>query len=258
MQLRAQQRVHRLRLFGRGRQAGADGPHRLVGDDDLRDAVRQRVDDRRQLALDDAVGLARLALRERLADADDRRELVRERGLGLVGDELVALGVQRAALGVADDHVAAAELGQHRRRHLAGVGARLVRRAVLRAPGDGRAGEQLAAAARGTGTARTRPHRSAMRRAPTSSSASSAALAARLPFIFQLPTTSLRRIRQPSLAGLGSPRQHQLADVLVRLHQRMRLRRLGGREHLVDHRLDAAGCRATARPAAAARRRSPP
>src|SRR5207253_988274 len=36
MQLRAPQRVNGLRLFGRCRLAGADGPHRLVGDHHLR------------------------------------------------------------------------------------------------------------------------------------------------------------------------------------------------------------------------------
>ena len=46
------------------------------------------------------------------------------------------LAVVGAALRMADDHVAAAEFGQHRRRHLAGVGAAVVRRAILRAPGD--------------------------------------------------------------------------------------------------------------------------
>ena len=33
------------------------------------------------------------ALGQGLADADDRREAVRQRGLGLVGDRFVALGV---------------------------------------------------------------------------------------------------------------------------------------------------------------------
>jgi hypothetical protein len=42
LQLRAQHRVHGLRLLGRGGAAGADGPHGLVGDDDLAGAMRQR------------------------------------------------------------------------------------------------------------------------------------------------------------------------------------------------------------------------
>jgi hypothetical protein len=37
--LRAQHRMHRLRLLGRRRLAGADGPDGLVGHDDFADAV---------------------------------------------------------------------------------------------------------------------------------------------------------------------------------------------------------------------------
>jgi hypothetical protein len=53
-------------------------------------------------------------------------------------------------------------------------------------------------------------------------------LLALLPFIFQLPTTSGRRLPARCDAGARSPRQHQLADVLVRLHELVRLRPLGG------------------------------
>ena len=67
MQLLAKQRVHLLRLLGRRGAPGADRPYRLVGDDDLRDAVPEGVDRGRELVLDDVRRLARLALRERLA-----------------------------------------------------------------------------------------------------------------------------------------------------------------------------------------------
>src|SRR5688572_28014885 len=39
MQLRTQQRVHRLRLLWRCRLPSADGPHRFIGDDHLRNAM---------------------------------------------------------------------------------------------------------------------------------------------------------------------------------------------------------------------------
>src|SRR5689334_4153655 len=68
-QLRAQQRMHLLRLLGRGGAAGADGPDRLVGHDDLRHAVADRMDHRRHLALDHIGRAPALAIRERLAHA---------------------------------------------------------------------------------------------------------------------------------------------------------------------------------------------
>jgi hypothetical protein len=84
---------------------------------------------------------------------------LRQRGLGLVGHHCIAFTMIGTALGVPDDHVAAAELGQHRHRHLAGVGALLVRRAVLGAPADVAAG-QVQRPPRGRETAGTPPRRS--------------------------------------------------------------------------------------------------
>ncbi len=84
----------------------------------------------------------------------------RQRGLGLVGDQLVALSMQRAALGMADDHVAAAELGQHRRPR-----PRRCRRPACAPNSPARPSAMLAAGQRdrrlatGTGTARTPPRR---------------------------------------------------------------------------------------------------
>src|SRR4029453_794487 len=54
----------------------------------------------------------------------------------------VALAVQGAPFGMADDDVATAELGEHRRRHFAGERARRVTRAILAAPRDRAAVEQ--------------------------------------------------------------------------------------------------------------------
>jgi hypothetical protein len=102
-ELRAQHRVHLLRLLGRGGLAGADRPDRFVRDDDLADAVAVDVDDGGQLALHHFLGLPGFALGQRLADADDRRDAVRQRRLGLLGHQRVALAVVLAALGVADD-----------------------------------------------------------------------------------------------------------------------------------------------------------
>ena len=80
--------------------------------------------------------LAGLADLEALADAHDRGHVRGQRLVRLGVDDLVGLGVVLAALGVADDDVGAAELGQHRRRDLAGVGAGVLGRDVLGAVPD--------------------------------------------------------------------------------------------------------------------------
>ena len=62
-------------------------------------------DDGRELRLADLLGLVRLALGERLADAEDHGEAVVERDTRLLRDELGRLVEDRAALGVAEDDV---------------------------------------------------------------------------------------------------------------------------------------------------------
>ena len=198
MQLRTQHRVHRLRLLGRGGHPGTDGPHRLVGDDDLRDAVRQRVDDHRQLALDDAVGLARLAL----ASVSPTQTM----GVSWCASAVLALSAtsgrsRRASRGARSG-----------RRSRSGTRTRpasppRLHRCTRRARGPSsparprRSPRQRASRRAGQSTemAGTPRHRT-----PTpcvaSSSATNVALAARLPFIFQLPTTNLRT-HQAALLG---------------------------------------------------------
>ena len=58
------------------------------------------LNDRLELLLDDGLGLARLALLERLADAEDNREARGDRGARLVRDELRGFVEERAALRV--------------------------------------------------------------------------------------------------------------------------------------------------------------
>ena len=77
------------------------------------------------------------------ADADHRRQSGRERERRLPGDRGIVLTVQRAPLGVADQHEGAARVGEHARRHLAGV--RTVvpgARTVLAAEKDRNAGDR--------------------------------------------------------------------------------------------------------------------
>ena len=80
--------------------------------------------------------LARLADVQGLTTADDRRHAGLDDLLGLGVDELVGLLVVLTTLGVADDNVAAAELGEHGARNLTGVGTVVVGGDVLGTVGD--------------------------------------------------------------------------------------------------------------------------
>ncbi len=81
MQLCAQHRVHRLRLLGRGGLAGADGPHGLVGDHDLADAYgHSRAMTAASWRFTTSSVLPASRCCQRLADADDRRDAVGQRG----------------------------------------------------------------------------------------------------------------------------------------------------------------------------------
>ena len=60
----------------------------------------------------------------------------RTMAVDLLGDELVGLAEDLPPLAVAGDHVADVQLGEERRAHLAGEGARLLEVAVLGAEGE--------------------------------------------------------------------------------------------------------------------------
>lgn len=75
-------------------QRGEDGYARPVG-------LLERGDDGGELPVDDLRRPVRLALGERLADAEDHGEPRVERGARLLRDELGGLAEDRAALGVA-------------------------------------------------------------------------------------------------------------------------------------------------------------
>ena len=135
--LAADRGAHGLGVVGGGGPAGADRPDGLVGDHERRDLlVRAAGEPGLDLAEHLRFGLPRLALVERLAAAHDRRHAVRlDRG-DLAVHHLVGLAEDLAALGVADDHVDDVELGEERRRHLAGERARVLPVAVLGAEVD--------------------------------------------------------------------------------------------------------------------------
>jgi len=89
-------------------------------------------------------GLAFLALRLALAQADDRHQAGRGGGARLRGDGGVGLVMRGAALRMADDDIRTTEVGQHGRGDVAGVRALGLAVAILAADRDRRAGERLA------------------------------------------------------------------------------------------------------------------
>ena len=95
-------RVRLLRQVGRRRLAGADRPDRLVGDHELL-VLAGGEGDRLDLDLEHELGVARLALLERLADAGDHAEPGFERRPGAPGDALVGLAEELAPLRVPDE-----------------------------------------------------------------------------------------------------------------------------------------------------------
>src|SRR5688572_1029641 len=121
------------RLRRRGGSAGADRPHRLVGDYQQCELLaRQPIEPCLDLTIEYAERLAALALIERLADADDGREARRECGDRFSIDHRVGLAEQCAALGVSDDHILGAGLADHRRADLSGECALALPVGVLR------------------------------------------------------------------------------------------------------------------------------
>src|SRR5712691_9837569 len=140
---RADESMRALSLLRRRSPAGADRPDRLIRERRSREPRNAPcVEHGPKLALYHRFGLAPRALLKGLADAQNRRQAGPPRGHELGCDPAVILAVEAAPLGVADDHVAAAELLQHRARHFACVRAGFLLREILRAPGDPASGER--------------------------------------------------------------------------------------------------------------------
>mmetsp|Transcript_79291 Transcript_79291/g.256326 ORF Transcript_79291/g.256326 Transcript_79291/m.256326 type:complete len:397 (-) Transcript_79291:80-1270(-) len=95
-------RVRILGLVGSGHLARADGPHWLVGDDNLLPILDLGVH-RVQLALVDFIRLAGLALLQQLANAEDHGDAGLLALLDLRRGDRIGLPELRPALGVADE-----------------------------------------------------------------------------------------------------------------------------------------------------------
>lgn len=91
-----------LCLLNSGDLASANGPDGLVGNDNLAPVVDLGTDSSK-LLLDDGDGLASLTLLEGLAAAPNDTNTALGSDLGLVGDDLVGLTEDGAALGVAQN-----------------------------------------------------------------------------------------------------------------------------------------------------------
>ena len=113
----------------------------------------------RELLADHVEGLAGLALLPGLADADDGDQAGAMGGHGLGADVRVRLAVVLPALGMADEHVGRAGIGQHLGRDVAGEGAGFLGVAILAADGDPGADGACRAKARSGSRAGRRPDR---------------------------------------------------------------------------------------------------
>mmetsp|Transcript_80217 Transcript_80217/g.211445 ORF Transcript_80217/g.211445 Transcript_80217/m.211445 type:complete len:396 (+) Transcript_80217:145-1332(+) len=127
-------RVSILGLFGSGHLARADGPHRLVGDDNLLPVLDLGVH-RVQLALVDFIRLAGLALLQQLANAEDHGDAGLLALLDLRRGDRIGLPELRPALGVADEGPLDRHVLEVLRVPLAGEGAHAGGANVLRADG---------------------------------------------------------------------------------------------------------------------------
>ena len=121
-------------VIGRG-APGADGPDRLIGDDGIGGGrgIGYRTG---KLGRDHVERLAAVALGLGLADADHRDQPGTVGGPGLGGDLRIGLSMVGAALGMAEDDMARARIAQHGGADIAGMGAGILRVAILPADGD--------------------------------------------------------------------------------------------------------------------------
>ena len=104
--------VDLLGLLGRGDQAGADRPDRLVGEHRRRPSARASspASEPSNWPSTTRLGLLRLALCSGLADADDRDQPGGQGGVDLLVDLGVGLAQDVPPLAVAEDDVGAADV----------------------------------------------------------------------------------------------------------------------------------------------------
>ena len=133
--------MHCRDIVERRGQPGANRPDGLIGDDEVvgRGAVRNRSG---ELGRDDVGGLSGLALRLRLADAENRHQPRPPRAEHLLAHRRIAFTVAVAALGVTENDMAATGVGQHLGADITGVGTFGCSMAILTAEGNAAAGKR--------------------------------------------------------------------------------------------------------------------
>src|SRR5713226_3696545 len=121
---------------GRG-AARADGPNGFVSNQNTGELLRcQRAGATVELAAEHLFGEAGVAIFLCFTYANNRSEAAGQGHQGFLGDIVIGLAKKLAALGVADDNVAAARFGKHGGGNFAGEGAFLAPGDVLAGDGD--------------------------------------------------------------------------------------------------------------------------
>src|SRR5215470_2559052 len=122
--------------FGRGSAARPNGPYWLVSYQNTGELLRgQRANAAKELRLANLMSLTGFMLGQGFADTNDGNECGSERCFGFLSHGLVGFAEKLAALGMADDDVAAASVDKHIGRDFAGEGAFLFPVDVLRRDG---------------------------------------------------------------------------------------------------------------------------
>ena len=129
--------MHDLGLFHRGGAPGADGPDWFVGDGDGRQIMcGQSYQAAVELSGEDRFRSVCLTVRQRFSHAENWKEPVCQRRSDLLLDMLIPFAEERAPFRVADDHITAAKIAQHRCRHFPGESPMLLPMYVLCAKAD--------------------------------------------------------------------------------------------------------------------------
>jgi hypothetical protein len=119
-----------LGLLRAGGLAGADGPHGLVGNNNLAPFWNLFTDGRKLTGID-LVGFTWFTLIKFLTDASHNGEASIDGKLGLLCDNLVGLSKDMASLGVTEDNPTDMVVKDHSSRHFAGVCAIAIKWAIL-------------------------------------------------------------------------------------------------------------------------------
>ena len=133
----AQEGVHGLRLFRRGRAPRSDGPYRFISEDGpgkAADSVHRGHGI--ELAADDGLSLLRFTLIQGFPDAQDRREAGSQNRRKFAGHQGIILVIPAAPLGMPDDDITAAHILEHGCGYLAGERTARLRAHILRTNGN--------------------------------------------------------------------------------------------------------------------------